>query len=87
MADPFSITIGLITVFKEVYLLSHCIYKACESAKASEEEREKLRQDLRFELLYIQSFGRYYLNTKSIANDERLDKVHLLMDPIRKKHR
>jgi hypothetical protein len=75
MADPVSLTLALITAFKEVYLLSRCIYRACESAKASEEERAKLRQDLRFELIYIQSFGRYYLKSKSIADDDRLDKV------------
>ncbi|TVY88583.1 hypothetical protein LAWI1_G008339 [Lachnellula willkommii] len=71
--DPFSLTVGLITVFKEVYLLSRCVYDACRSARASDEEREKLRHDLRYDLLRIRSFGRYYLKNKEIFGDKGLD--------------
>ncbi|TGO49272.1 hypothetical protein BCON_0215g00100 [Botryotinia convoluta] len=72
---PFSITVGavgLIIVFKEVYLLSRCIYRACESARASDEEREKLRHDLRYDLLRIRSFGRHFLRNKNMFGDHGL---------------
>lgn len=71
--DPFSLTLGLITAFKEVYALSRCIYRACESARASDEEREHLRKILRFELLSVQSFGRRYLKKEIIIGDAGLD--------------
>ena len=73
--DPLSLTLGLITAFKEVYLLSRCVYRACESARASDEERWKLRRDLRYELIYVQSFGRFYLKNNNVASDARLDDV------------
>jgi hypothetical protein len=68
-------TIGLITAFKEVYLLSRCLYQACESARASNEESEKLRRDLRYELETVQAFGRLFLKNKSGINDAGLDAV------------
>lgn len=75
MADPLSLTLSLLTAFKEVYLISRCIYRACETAKASDEERTRLRKDIRFELLYLQSFGRYYLKNDGAANSTKLDAV------------
>lgn len=90
--DPFSITVGavgLITVFKEVYLLSRCIYRACESARASDEEREKLRHDLRYDLLRIRSFGRHYLKNKNMFGDPGLDNhwasmIYDILEELRK---
>lgn len=79
--DPLSLTLGLITAFKEVYALSRCIYRACESARASDEEREHLRKILRFELLSVQSFGRRYLKKEIIIGDAGLDVVSLLCFP------
>ena len=73
--DPFSLTHGLITAFKEVYLLSQCVYKACASAKASDEERKKLRQDFRYELVYVQSFGNLYLKNPGVTEDTKLEEV------------
>lgn len=76
--DPFGLTVGvvgLITSFKEVWLLSRCLYRACESARASDEEREKLRKDMLYELDTLRSFGRFYLQNGSITGDERLDDV------------
>jgi hypothetical protein len=78
MTDPFSIAVGvagLYTAFKEMYLLGKCVYRACESARASDEERRKLRHDFRFQLVYAQSFGQYYLKNKKIADDIGLDTV------------
>lgn len=78
MTDPFSIAVGvagLYTAFKEMYLLGKCVYRACESARASDEERRKLRRDFRLQLVYIQSFGQYYLKNKKIADDIGLDTV------------
>lgn len=74
--DPFSLTVGivgLITSFKEVCLLSQCLYKACESAVASDEERASLREDMRCELNFVRSFGRFYLQNSSITGDVKLD--------------
>ena len=68
MADPFSI-IALIISFKEVYLLSKSIYEAFESARASEAERRKLQTDFRFEYVFVQSFGRFYLQRKAIESN------------------
>jgi hypothetical protein len=51
--EPVGFTLGLITTFKEVYLLSRYVYEACKSARASDEECEKLRRDLRCELVFV----------------------------------
>lgn len=50
------------------------VYDACRSARANDEEREKLRHDLRYDLLRIRSFGRYYLK-KEIFGDKGLGSV------------
>lgn len=66
---------GLYTTFKEVYLLSRSIYRACQTARASDDERKKLQDDVHFEMSYIQHFGRYYLASGRIAEDKHLDQV------------
>ena len=78
MTDPFSIAVGvagLYTAFKEMYLLGKCVYQACESARASDGERKKMRHDFRFQLIYVQAFGQYYLKNKKIADGIGLDTV------------
>jgi hypothetical protein len=77
--DQLSLTLGLITAFKEEYALSRCIYRACESARASDEEREHLRKTLRYELLSVQSFGRRYLKKEIIIGDAGLDVVSFIV--------
>ncbi|TVY56755.1 hypothetical protein LCER1_G004762 [Lachnellula cervina] len=72
--DPFSLTDDRWThhcVQRGLFLL-RWVYDACRSARANDEEREKLRHDLRYDLLRIRSFGRYYLKNKEIFGDKGL---------------
>ena len=83
--DPFSLTVGivgLITSFKEVWLLSKCLYRACESAVASEQEKEKLRNDMIYEIDAMRSFGKFYLENSSVTDDAKLDEVSLVQSII-----
>jgi hypothetical protein len=76
MTDPFSLTVGIITLFKETYLVANYIYKAVNSAKNSEEERKDVASKMRWELLVLQSFGRYFSRAHGvIVRDVGLDEV------------
>lgn len=80
--DPLSLTLGLVTAFKEVYLISKFIYHTMASARHSDTERESLRKEFRLEFLYVQSFGRYFLKGKGILDDAELDPVRSFLNEI-----
>lgn len=71
--DPLSLTLSLITAFKEVYLVSKFIYHTMASARHSDTERESLRKEFRFEFLFVQSFGQYFLKGKGLVNNADQD--------------
>lgn len=76
MTDPFSLTVGIITLFKETYLVANYIYKTVNSAKNSEEERKDIPSKMRWELLVLQSFERYFSRAHGvIVRDIELDEV------------
>lgn len=76
MADPFSLSVGIITLFKETYLIAAFIYKTLRSAKHSEKERGEIASNMRSELLILQSFGRHFTKINgTIVGDIALDEV------------
>lgn len=75
--DPFSLTVGIVQLSKETYLVANFIYKTLNSAKHSEEERKDALAQIRRELLFFQSFGRYFADPSSlVAGDVDLNEVH-----------
>jgi hypothetical protein len=76
MTDPFSLSVGIITLFKETYLVATFIYQTVNSAKNSVEDRKDVISKMRWELLLLRSFGRYFSRTNGIVvNDAQLDEV------------
>jgi len=60
MTHPFSLSVGIITLFKETYLVANYIHKTVNSAKHNEEKQKEIASKIRWELLVFQSFGRYF---------------------------
>lgn len=68
--DPFSLTVGIVQLSKETYLVANYIYKTLISARNSEEERRDVVAQIRRELLFFQSFGRYFADPRGIVVDD-----------------
>ena len=74
--DPLSISVAIITLFQETYLLIRYVYKTVESASNSDSEREDVVASMRWELLMLESFGRWFTKINGIVtNDSMLDEV------------
>ena len=70
------LAISIIDAFKETYLIGKFIYKSVQSAIDEKSERQEIEDNLHFELLKLQSFGRWFQKTRgSITDDSEIDKV------------
>ena len=79
MADPFSLSVGIITLFKETYLIAAFVCKTLHSVKHSEKERREVASNMRWELLTLRSFGRYFTKINgTIMGDIALDEVSIM---------
>ena len=77
--DPFSLFVGIGTLFQETYLLVNYVYKTVSSAKESDEEREDIAASMRWELLMLESFGRWFTRADGdLTEDSMLDEVGYL---------
>lgn len=75
--DPLSISVAIITLFQETYLLVTYVYKAVNSATGSDEEREDVVASMRWELLTLESFGRWFTKANRIVTgNSMLDEVN-----------
>ena len=78
MTDPFSLTVGIVTLFIKTYLVAKHIYKTVNLAKNSEEERKDVASKMRWELLVLRSSGRYFSPAHGvIVRDIELDEVSI----------
>ena len=74
--DPFSLSVGIITIFQETYLLVRFVYKTVNSAKEADEQREEISSSMRWELLMLESFGRWFTRASGVMTDDSvLDEV------------
>ncbi|OCL05378.1 hypothetical protein AOQ84DRAFT_366687 [Glonium stellatum] len=78
MADPLSLTIGIISAFKDAYFVGKYIYKTYLSAKNYDAEKQEFAQAFRHEVLFLGSFGRWFSNAFGKVTDEpELDQLWL----------
>lgn len=76
--DPFSLTLGIISVFKDAYLVSRFVYTTLNSGLKHAEERVEIIKDFRHELLLLRSFGRWFVDSKGmVTNDSSLNTVSM----------
>ena len=74
--DPLSISMAIITLFQETYLLISYVYRTVDSASQSDSEREDVAASMRWELLMLESFGRWFTRSNGIVTDDSmLDEV------------
>ena len=74
--DPLSISVAIITLFQETYLLISYVYKTVDSASDSDSEREDVVASMRWELLMLESFGRWFTRANgTVTDDSMLDEV------------
>ena len=74
--DPASLSLGVLTAFKEVYLVAKFVYKTAASAKHHSSEQRTTLAEFHYEFLYIHSFRQVLLLHKSkIVNEDQLNKV------------
>ena len=74
--DPLSISVAIITLFQETYLLISYVYRTVDSASHSDSEREDVAASMRWELLMLESFGRWFTKANgSVTDDSMLDEV------------
>ena len=67
---------GVVTLVKETYLIASFIYKTINSSRRSEDERKEVVSQMRWELLVLQSFGRYFTRANGkVVGDVELDEV------------
>lgn len=79
--DPLSLSLGIITLFQETYLLVNYVYKIVNSAKDSDEEREDIASSMRWELLMLESFGRWFTRANGVVTDD------IMLDEVRHAYR
>ncbi len=75
MADPISvagISLAMVTILEDVYLVARFIYRSIDSAKHSEVEREELREEFEYEVLFLESFGRLYFSKGGFIDEAEL---------------
>lgn len=79
MGDPIStlsLAVSIIDAFKETYLLGKYVYRTVHSAMNHKAERQEIENDFHFELLKLQTFGRWFQKAHGIiTNDAELDQV------------
>lgn len=79
--DPFSLIVGIGTLIQETYLLVNYVYKTVNLAKDSDKEREDVAASMRWELLMLESFGRWFVKANGVlTNDPMLDQVRYIFD-------
>ena len=75
-ATAIGLATAVIDIFKDTYLVSKWVYKTINSGRNYESERKEVADDFHYELLLLQSFGRWFQKRKgTIIYDHELDKV------------
>lgn len=70
--DPLSLSLSIITLFQETYLLVRFVYKTVNSAKEADEQREEIASSMRGELLMLESFGRWFTRAGGVVTDDSM---------------
>lgn len=83
MADPFSITVGVIAICHEAYAVGKYIYDTVQSAKQCDLERKRVVDDIRHELVILSAFERWFSKAEgNLVDDELINEVGLC--PVRR---
>ncbi|KAF2821236.1 hypothetical protein CC86DRAFT_111171 [Ophiobolus disseminans] len=88
MCEPASLALAVLTTFKEVYLVCRFVYRVNVSRQNADPERRKLEQKFRYEILFLQSLGQYFVQAGSIVDNEQdnqrwLRQIHEIVERIR----
>ena len=76
MADPFSITVGIISICKETYTIGKYIYDTVQAAKQSDIERKRAGEDISHELVILATFERWFSKADgNLVDDELINEV------------
>lgn len=74
--EAAGLVFGVISVFKDGYLVARFVYNTINSGLKHEEERAEIAQKLRHELLCLQSFGSWLVDSRGrVTNDPTLNAV------------
>lgn len=74
--DPVGFALGVIAAFKDIYLASKFVYDTVNSGLKYQEERQEVVKDLRREILFLRSFGRWFAESRGmVTNDAALNQV------------
>ena len=81
--DPISLTLSILTIVKETYVVVRFIYGTIKSAKNADAEFENIMSSMRVELLFLRSFLVCFERARgSIIQVRDLDEVGLVF-PIK----
>ena len=84
--DGVSLSLQVISTFKELYLLSRFIVKKARSTKNWKAERENLEDEFKAEVIILRCIYRVFLQNNGLVDDEQLNEV-CCTDIIRYTHR
>ena len=84
--DDMSLSLQVISTFKELYLLSRFIVKKARSTKNWKAERENLEDEFKAEVIILRCIYRVFLQNNGLVDDEQLKEV-CYTDIIRYTHR
>ena len=74
--DPFSLTVGIITLMKDTYHVAKFVYGAVKSARNAANERAEIISGMRLELLFLRSFISYFERAQGVMMyDRQMDDV------------
>lgn len=77
--DPVTaigLTAAILDIFKDTYLVGKWIHATVRSAINHDAEKTEVAEEFYFELLKLQSFGRWFEKSReTIMNDSELDRV------------
>ncbi|MCJ1471517.1 hypothetical protein MMC13_000157 [Lambiella insularis] len=82
MADPFSITLGVIQICQEVYTVGKYIYETVISAKDCDAERKEIVAKINHELIILAAFERWVSKANGALVDDELINEGILLDTI-----
>lgn len=76
--EPFSLILGVVAAFKDIYFVSRFVYRTACSARHYREEQRELLIEFRHEFLYLITFWRVIVpDAGKVASEDQLSQVSL----------
>jgi hypothetical protein len=73
--DPMSLSLGIIAIVQDTYLVGKFVYTTIQSAIQNEAERKEISENFQHEMLLLRAFVCWFVGSGGILiNDETIDK-------------